>query len=304
MTNTLPLPRRLQASGKRKRHSTWGGWLFALVPALAAVWLVAYPLVFNVWTSLHVNRLSATDGEWAGLTAYVNLFRFGELGTTLWTTVVWTVTSLVFQAILGFALALALDRQGPGVGLARTLLMAPWVMPGVVISAIWVAIYNPLNGLANEVLRWFGLPAQDFLGDPSTALAALVLVNVWKGMPFWMLMLSAGLKAIDRDLYEAAALDGASYLKRVWYVSLPGLRNVVILTTLLAFIWTFNYFDTAYTMTRGGPGRATTTLPFDIYKTAFVFNRFDQGAALSVVSFVLMTIAIGFYMRASQRRDR
>src|SRR5665647_1457327 len=103
--------------------------------------------------------------------------------------------------------------------------------------------------------------AKAVLGNPRTALASLVLVNVWKGMPFWMLMLSAGLKSIDRDLYEAAALDGASYVRRVWYVSLPGLRNVLVLTTLLAFIWTFNYFDTAYTMTRGGPGRATTTLP-------------------------------------------
>lgn len=304
MTNALLLPRRREPSGKRRRRSAWGGWSLAIVPALAAAWLVAYPLLFNVWTSLHVNRLSLNDGQWSGLTAYANLFRFGELGATLWTTVVWTISSLVFQGLFGFSLALALDRPGRGITLVRTLLMAPWVMPGVVIAAIWVAIYNPLNGLANEVLRWFGIGGQDFLGNPRTALASLVLVNVWKGMPFWMLMLSAGLKSIDRDLYEAAALDGASYVRRVWYVSLPGLRNVLVLTTLLAFIWTFNYFDTAYTMTRGGPGRATTTLPFDIYKTAFVFNRFDQGAALSVVSFVLMAVAIGLYMRASQKVNR
>jgi ABC-type sugar transport system permease subunit len=271
------------------------------VPALVAVWLVLYPVLFNSWTSLHVNRLSPKDGGWSGLQAYENLFRFGHLGETLTTTVVWTVTSIVGQGLLGLILALALDRPGRLIGLARTLLMAPWVMPGVVIAAVWVAIYNPINGVANLALGWFGAGPVDFLGDPDTALASLIVVNIWKGMPFWMLMLSAGLKAIPRDRYEAASLDGASYLKQVRHVVLPGIRNVLVLTALLAFIWTFNYFDTAYAMTQGGPGRATTTLPFDIYKTAFVFNRFDQGAALSVVSFALMAVAIGFYMRMSRK---
>ena len=174
-------------------------------------------------------------------------------------------------------------------------------MPGVVISAIWLAIYNPIGGLANAVLSWFGLPGRDWLGDPQTALPALILVNVWKGVPFWMLMLAAGLKAIPADLYEAASLDGASYLQQVRHVILPGLRNVLVLTALLAFIWTFNYFDLSYAMTQGGPGQATTTLSFDIYRTSFVYNRFDQGAALSVVSFVLMAVAIAVYAVAARK---
>ncbi|MDR1512481.1 MAG: sugar ABC transporter permease [Propionibacteriaceae bacterium] len=285
----------------RIRRARWGGWSLAIIPALAAGWLVVYPLVFNVWTSLHINRLSPNDGQWSGLKSYQNLLKFGDLAGTLSTTLVWTVSSIVFQGLFGFALALALDRPGRGISLARTLLMAPWVIPGVVVAAVWVAIYNPINGLANAMLGWVGLGPVDFLGDPDTALLSLVVVNVWKGMPFWMLMLSAGLKAVPRDLYEAAQLDGASYLKQVRHVAIPGIRNVLALTAVLAFIWTFNYFDSAYAMTQGGPGRATTTLPFDIYKTAFVFNRFDQGAALSVISFVLMAVAIGFYMRMSRK---
>jgi ABC-type sugar transport system permease subunit len=273
----------------------------AAIPALVAAWLVLYPLLFNSWTSLHVNRFSERDGDWAGLQAYENLFQFGHLGDTLWTTVIWTLSSIAGQGLLGFVLALALDRPGRFIGLARTLLMAPWVMPGIVIAAVWVAIYNPLNGVANMALGWFGIGPVDFLGNPDTALPSLIMVNIWKGMPFWMLMLSAGLKAIPRDLYEAASLDGASYFKQIRHVVIPGVRNVLVLTAVLAFIWTFNYFDTAYAMTQGGPARATTTLPFDIYKTAFVFNRFDQGAALSVVSFVLMAVAIVFYMRMSRK---
>lgn len=274
----------------------------AVIPALIAAGLVVYPLVYNLWLSLHVNRLSPNDGQFIGLRNYAQLFTFGDLGGTLRTTVVWTVGSIVVQGLIGFVLALALDRPGRGITLVRTLLLTPWVMPGVVISAIWLAIYNPIGGLANEVLAWFGAAGRDWLGDPQTALPALILVNVWKGVPFWMLMLSAGLKAIPSDLYEAAALDGATYLRRVRYVTLPSLRNVVVLTALLAFIWTFNYFDLSYAMTQGGPGRATTILAFDIYRTSFVYNRFDQGAALSVVSFVLMAVAIGVYAFAAQKR--
>lgn len=284
-----------------RRH--WGGWSLAALPAILAAALVLYPLLYNVWLSLHVSRLSPKDGDFTGLRNYLQLINFGDLFGTLGTTLVWTLGSLIFQGLMGLSLALALDRPGRGVNLVRTLLLTPWVMPGVVISAIWLAIYNPIGGLANKGLGLFGFSGHDWLGDPKTALASLIITNVWKGAPFWMLMLSAGLKAIPKDLYEASSLDGASYLQQVRHVIIPGLRDVLVLTSMLAFIWTFNYFDLAYAMTQGGPGRATTTIAFDIYKTSFVFNRFDQGAALSVVSFLLMAIAIGFYARAARRRS-
>ena len=283
-----------------RRH--WGGWSMAAIPALVAAGLVVYPLLYNLWLSVHVNRLSPDDGQFVGLRNYWQLIKFGDLGGTLRTTIVWTVGSIVFQGLIGFALALALDRPGRGITLARTLLLTPWVMPGVVISAIWLAIFNPIGGLANALLSSLGVEGRDWLGDPQTALPALILVNVWKGVPFWMLLLAAGLKAIPADLYEAASLDGANYLQQVRHIILPGLRNVMVLTALLAFIWTFNYFDLSYAMTQGGPGQATTTLAFDIYRTSFVYNRFDQGAALSVVSFALMAVAIGVYAYAARKR--
>ena len=298
-----PEPLASSGEGLRRDRRRWGGWTMAVVPALVAAWLVLYPLVYNIWISLHTNRLSPNDGAWVGLKNYSQLIEFGGLGETLWTTLVWTVTGIAMQAVLGFVVALALDRQARWVGVVRTLLLTPWVMPGVVISAIWMVIYNPIGGLANEVLSWVGLPGHDWLGDPNTALGALVLTNVWKGFPFWMLMLAAGLKAIPAELYEAASIDGAGYLRVVRHIVIPELRPVLVLTTLLAFIWTFNYFDLAYAMTQGGPGTATTTIAFDIYKTSFIYNRLDQGAALSVLSFVLMAAAIGVYALAARRRQ-
>jgi len=284
----------------QKRH--WGGWSMAAVPALIAAWVVFYPLFYNIWTSLHVNKLSVDDGLWVGLKNYIQLAQFGDLLGTLGRTLVWTVGCLVFQALIGFVIALALDRPGRGIGFVRTLCLSPWVMPGIVIAGVWSTIYNPIGGLANGLLGALGLPGHDWLGDPKTALPALILVNVWKGFSFWMLMIGAGLKGISSDLYEAAAIDGATYLKRVRYIVIPGLSNILVLTTVLAFIWTFNYADLSYAMTHGGPGTSTPIIAFNIYKLSFVYNRFDQGAALSVISFLLMAVAIGFYASASRRR--
>ncbi len=276
----------------------------AIIPAVITLGMLVYPLVFNVWTSLHVDRLSAEDGTFVGLDNYRDLIEFGQLGTTLRTTLVWTIGCLIFQAAIGFVAALTLDGMGKIAGPVRSLLLIPWVMPGVVISAVWLSILNPIGGMANAILGWFGVQPQDFLGDPKTALASLIFVNVWKGFAFWMLMISAGLKSIPAELHEAAQLDGASYLKRVRHIVMPSIRPVWVLTTLLAFIWTFNYFDLAYAMTNGGPDGATTTLAFDIYQTSFVFNRFDQGSALSVISFGLMSIAIVAYARAARRSSK
>jgi ABC-type sugar transport system permease subunit len=297
-------------SGVRRRpngSTAWrrlGGWPMAAIPALITVGMLVYPLCFNLWTSLHVDRLSTEDGTFVGLDNYRALIQFGQLGTTLRTTLVWTIGCLVLQAAIGFVAALTLDGLGRFAGTCRALLLIPWVMPGVVISAVWLSILNPIGGLANSVLGLVGVAPHDWLGDPSTALASLIFVNAWKGFPFWMLMIAAGLKSIPVELHEAAQLDGANYLKRIRHIVVPSMRSVLVLTALLAFIWTFNYFDLAYAMTNGGPDGATTTLAFDIYQTSFVFNRFDQGSALSVISFGLMSIAIAVYARAARRSSR
>ncbi len=289
-------PQRQRASRRR-----WGGWTMAVVPALLAAGLVLYPFLYNVWVSVHVNRYSPKDGSFAGLRNYRELFKFGDLGGVLATTVYWTVGSLVFQGLLGFVLALALDGERRGDRLIRVLLLSPWVMPGVVVGAVWLAIYDPISGVGNEIIGWFGMAPRDWLGEHATAMPALIAANVWKGAPFWMLMISAGLKSIPTERHEAAVLDGASYAQRVRYIILPGIREILALTGLLAFVWTFNYFDLMYAMTNGGPGGATTTLGFQIYETSFAFNKLDQGAALSVISFVLMLVAILTYMRATRR---
>jgi multiple sugar transport system permease protein len=283
------------AAARRRRHRAV--WLYIAVPAIVSAGLALYPLLYNIWISLHVNNLGPNDGNFVGLLNYRNVFRFEDFFGVLGITLIWTFAGLLFQFLIGFAVALALDLELPGSRVIRALLLSPWVMPGVVVGAIWLTIYSPITGLANKVLGWFGVSAVDWLGAKSSALPALIFTNIWKGFPFWMLMIAAALKTIPADLHEAARIDGAGYVQRLRYVVLPGIRSVLVLTSMLAFIWTFNYFDLAYTLTQGGPDGATTTVPFQIYKTSFEFNRFDEGAAQSVLTLLLMVVAIGTYMK-------
>jgi ABC-type sugar transport system permease subunit len=279
-------------------------WPFALPAFIALALVLIYPLAYNIWISLHIDRLSERDGQFVWLENYVRVFESGALLGTLGRTLVFTLGSLVLQFVVGFASALALEAFPRASRVIRPLLLTPWVMPGVAVAAIWLAILNPISGLANRLLGLVGVAPVEWLSTPALAMFSLIVVNTWKSAPYWMLMLSAGLKSVPKELVEAARMDGASYFRVVWSVYLPGIRPVLATTSLLAFIWTFNYFDLAYLLTNGGPGEATTTLPFAIWESALKFNRFDQAAAYSVLSILLTGIAIAFYLRATRRQAR
>jgi len=279
-------------------------WPFALPAFIALALVLLYPLVYNVWISLHIDRLSAQDGEFVWFDNYAKVFQSGALLATLGRTLVFTVGSLLLQFVVGLASALALEAFPRAAKAIRPLLLTPWVMPGVAVAAIWLAILNPISGLANRLLGFAGVEPMQWLSAPELAMASLIVVNTWKSAPYWMLMLSAGLKTVPKEVIEAAKVDGAPYLTIVWHVLLPAIRPVLATTSLLAFIWTFNYFDLVYLLTNGGPGDATSTLPFAIWESALKFNRFDQAAAYSVLSILLTGIAIALYLRASRNQAR
>ena len=288
--------------GKQRAARRVRAWPFAAPAFIALALGLLYPLVYSLWISLHVDRLSPNDGLWVGLKNYISIFQSGELIGTLGRTFYFTVGSLVLQFIVGLAAALALEFFPRGSRIMRPLLLAPWVMPGVAVAAVWLSILNPISGLANTGLAVFGIPPVSWLSSPGLAMLCLILVNTWKSAPYWMLMISAGLQSIPKELIEAARVDGATYPRILWSVLLPGLRPVLATSSVLAFIWTFNYFDLAYLLTNGGPGEATTTLPFAIWETALKFNQFDVGAAYSVLSVIVTGVAIAFYFRATRKQ--
>ncbi|QOR70832.1 sugar ABC transporter permease [Ruania alkalisoli] len=279
-------------------------WPYALPALLALVVLLVYPLGYNIWLSMHIDRLSPEDGTFVGFANYVQVFRQGDLVGTLGRTLVFTFGSMICQFIVGFAAALAMEHFPRGSRVLRPILLAPWVIPAVAVGAIWLSILNPTNGMANAMLAVVGIAPVEWLSHPALAMGALIVANTWKSAPYWMLMISAGLKTVPRETAEAARVDGANYARLVWHVYLPGIRAVLATTALLAFIWTFNYFDLVYLLTNGGPGDATTTLPFAIWESSLKFSRFDQAATYSVLSVLATGLAIVMYFRLARKAQR
>lgn len=294
--------RRQPAARSRLRRLR--AWPYALPAFIALALVLVYPLGYNVWLSLHVDRLSEADGMFVGLANYIEVLQRDELIGTVGRTLVFTFGSLILQAIIGFAGALALESFPRASRVIRPLLLAPWVLPGVAVAAIWLAVLNPLSGFANTALAVMGIDPVQWLSDPTLAMVCLIVANTWKAAPYWMLMISAGLQTVPQETIEAARVDGASSARVVWHVILPALRPVLITTALLAFIWTFNYFDLAYLLTDGGPGDATTTLPYAIWETSLKYNRFDEAAVYSVMSILMTGIAIAFYASITRKQAK
>ena len=272
-------------------------------PALAVIVLLfVLPVAYELVISLYRSRLYEQSDPFVGLQNYRWLFTTGDLPRAFINTMIWTLGSLLGQAVIGIFLAVVLMQDLPGRNLIRTLLLCTWIMPAVVAGIIWRWMFDPIVGILNAGLDSFGLPEYDWLGRSSTALACCILANVWKGVPFWLLMVSARLQAIPSALYDAAAVDGAGWWDRFCHITVPQIRSIVTICALLAFIWTFNSFDMIYALTRGGPDIATTTIPMLIYEIGMRNGHYGEAAASSILLLAMMAVAIVVFMRRSLSR--
>lgn len=290
-------------TANRSRADALLGTLLFL-PALAVVCLLfVIPVLYELIISLYRSRLYEQANPFVGLTNYFWLFRSGDFPQALLNTVIWTIGSVIGQAAVGIFLAVVLMQDLPGRNLIRTLLLCTWIMPGVVGGIIWRWMFDPILGILNAGLSGIGLPEFDWLGQVNTALACCIVANVWKGVPFWLLMVSARLQAVPRQLYDAAAVDGAGWWHRFIHITIPQIRGITTICTLLAAIWTFNSFDLIYALTRGGPDIATTTVPMLIYEIGMRNGHYGEAAASSIILLLLMAVAIAVFMRKSLSRQ-
>ena len=179
----------------------------------------------------------------------------------------------------------------------------PWTLPDVIAGLVWKFMYDPLSGIVNDVLLRVGLIGRpvEWLSDPLLALPSVIVADVWRGFPFVMLILLAGLQAISRDLYEAARIDGASTWQEFRHITIPGLRGVAVVALALDTIWQFRRFGLIYAMTQGGPGYRTAILPILVYKQYFRFFNFEYASAIAAVAAVVMLIISVPYIRAVVR---
>lgn len=281
----------------------WLTWLFVAPAVILVAVLMYYPMIGTVIESFYSSSFINPDPQFVGFDAYASILADPEFGTVVRNSLVWTVSVVVLQNVLGFAAALLLDQRLPGQGLMRALVLLPWVLPGVVAAVLWRFMYDPQLGLINSVLLTFGLIGRGiaWLADPSITMGSAVVAAVWKGFPFSCIVYLAALQTIDREQIEAATIDGAGPFRRLIDIVLPGMRDVIVINLILTTILTFNYFDMIWVLTRGGPQNATHIFPTKIYELGFGQFRFGEAAVYGVFSIVVLALMIALYLIVQNR---
>src|SRR5262249_50457429 len=240
------------------------GYCYLLPAVLCMLATVVVPIALAIKMSLYNDILyKPQDYRFIGLGNYLRLVDDPVFWLSLWNSIVWVFGSVILQFIAGFAAALLLHQAFRARALVRTLTLLPWIIPGVVVGLIWEWLYQPNYGVINDLLIRAGW-MQDrvaWLSSPDLAMGAVVFTNVWRGIPFFAIMLLAGLQAIPDELSEAAHVDGAGVVSRFWHITVPLLRPIIVVATATRIIWTFNYADLIFVMTGGGPANAPQVPP-------------------------------------------
>ena len=280
------------------------GYLFVLPLVVLVLLLIAYPLGSAVYLSL-TEKYVGYPPRFVGLKNYVELTGDPVFRKVVWNSAVFTVASVTVKLVIGLLMALSLHKALFARRLVRGILLLPWVVPTVITALAWHWMFDALRGFINVSLETLGLIGEPiaWLGQPSTAMMAVVVVNIWRGFPFFGVSLLAGLQAIPADLYEAAAVDGASATQRFRHVTLPGLRPVILVTALISTIFTLNDFNIVYVMTRGGPGIATHILATYTYEVGFQALRWGRAVAVSMYLMPLVVVMIVVLARRLTRED-
>jgi multiple sugar transport system permease protein len=289
------------------RTRTWAPYaLIAPTLALMAVFLV-YPIASVGWFSL---RQHTVTQPWKnGFIGFENFRRMLFDDPLFWQSLMfsakWVVVEVGLQLVLGLCLALIVNETFVGRAMARSLVFSPWAVSGVLTTGIWILLYNPSTGIFQQLAQWgIGDPGTSVLGDPATVFPATVVTELWRGVPFFAILLLADLQTIPNDLYEAASVDGAGRWRRFISVTLPHLRDAIVLSTLLRAVWEFNNVDLIYTLTGGGPANQTTTLPLYVARKAVDSHDFGYGSALTMAGFVILLFFSILYLRLSKFGSR
>jgi multiple sugar transport system permease protein len=289
------------------RTRTWAPYaLIAPTLVLMAVFLV-YPIASVVYYSLQrYNVTQPWKNGFAGLDNFTQmLFDDPLFWQSLAFSAKWVFVEVGLQLLLGLVLALIVNETFIGRGIARALVFSPWAVSGVLTTGIWILLLNPSTGIFQELAELgIGSPGTSVLGNPDTVFDALVVTELWRGVPFFAILLLADLQSIPKDLYEAASVDGASRWRRFTSVTLPHLKDAIILSTLLRAVWEFNNVDLIYTLTGGGPANQTTTLPLYVARQAVDSHNFGYGSALTVAGFLILLFFSILYLRVSKFGSR
>ncbi|MEQ8658970.1 MAG: sugar ABC transporter permease [Hyphomicrobiales bacterium] len=267
--------------------------------------VIVYPLLSAIYLSFFNIFTPTLEGEFVGLSNYVELLQTGQFWNALGNTLIWTVGTLSLQILFGVGMALVLHQNIWFRSLARSLILFPYFISTVVAVLVWKWLFNDLYGIMNHLLITVGLIdfPLDYLGSMPNAMISVILVGAWKYFPFVVIAVLARLQTIPDALYEAAKIDGAGPVARFFDVTLPQLRDVLVVIILLRAIWDFKEFDLIFLLTGGGPLSDTQTLPLLVYQEAFALNDMGMASAFAVVMMLIMLVFMLVYIRRTRSEE-
>lgn len=300
-----------QAAHRRARRRLSGGsgdwlvrWSFMAPSIILLIALLAYPIYYTIDISL--SRFDITTfgaGEWIGLENYrvvISDYRFWD---SLQVTLIYLAIALPLQVGLGFGIAYLINAEWWGRGLIRALFIIPMVVAPVVAGGIWRMMLDPLWGIVNYWLGLVGIGPLDWFGDANLAMASIIIIDTWRWTPFIVLIATAALMALPKDVFEAAKIDGANWWSTLWSVALPLLAPVIAATFVIRWLGAVKMFDIVLASTYGGPGKATNVVNLFIYEEAFRSLRFAEAAAMAVIVLVLTMVLTGVFLRGSRKLE-
>ena len=259
------------------------GLAFTLPIFILIFLLMGFPFAYTIYLSL-TNKTVGMPATFVGLANYISIFTDPTYWRIVGNTVIYTVICIVVKLVLGMLFALLLNEKFHGRAITRVAMLLPWAIPGMVAANTWKWMYNDQYGIINEILRDLHLISTPipWLGSMNLALFSVIIVNIWRGVPFFLFSILGALQSIDDQLYDAGKIDGANVFQRFFNITLPSIMPVVAISTLLSTIWTFNDFDNIWLITGGGPLNASSVIATYTYEQAFMYNDMGTGMAVAV----------------------
>jgi multiple sugar transport system permease protein len=279
-----------KAKGLLERQASLG--IILMLPgALLLIVFMAYPFFLGIWLSMSDSMIGRM-GRFIGLRNFIDLLDDSIFLQTMRNTFTYALVTVPFKAVLGLGLALALNNRMRFTNPIRAAVMMPWIVPTALSTLGWFLIFDPVFSPISWLLKQMGVIHTNinFLGDPGLAISMLCLVNIWRGMPFFGVTILAGLQAVPQELHEAAAIDGANAWHRFRHVTIPSIKGIVLIASLLSIIWTFADFQLIYILTKGGPANQTHIFGTYAYQIGLSATQIGMGAAIALYMFPILSV--------------
>lgn len=297
----------VRTSQRSNWFSSWNSYLFVLPALVFMAVFIVFPIIYNITLSFQDVNVYNLKGEhhFIGLSNYAKSLQDPVFYISLKNSFIFTVLSIFFQFSIGFALALFFNMRFPGRSLFRSLMLLAWMLPVVITGAVFQWMLSGDYGVLNYILQSLGLISKPYnwLSEANTALLGTIVANIWIGIPFNMIILLSGLQTLPAQLYEAAKLDGAGKLLQFKHITLPLMKPTILVLLMLGIIYTFKVFDLIFIMTAGGPVNASTVLPIYAYQLSFGTFEFSQGAAVSMMMFVILIAVAVVYLKMMNKEE-